>query len=142
MFKLKSPGFLIKKSTFSRFSKIQVDKPDCYSGQYIRLYPTSFPRDVLYLYDFDLYITQTTQKTLGKTVYKILVWSLSTVWYAKTKLSRANFWEVVLKLLQISREKLLGIHLRSTDSVKNFPWMFPKVLTFPKYLQLISSYTW
>ena len=63
VFKLKSPVFFNKKkSTLFRFSKSQVNRSEKHSDLYIRLYPTSFPRDGLYLYDFDLYKTQETHK--------------------------------------------------------------------------------
>ena len=60
---LQSPGFLNKKIHVLQIFKIQVDRPDYHSGKYIRLYPTSFPIDPLYLYDFESYKSQkNTQK--------------------------------------------------------------------------------
>ena len=61
-------------------------------------------------------------RKLGKTVYKILVWSLLTV-----------SWDIIFKSKLFScpktSRKKLGINLRIAPSVEKFPWMFPKVLT-------------
>ena len=81
-------------------------------------------------YDFDLYKTQKThENTREDSLHNISV-ILSAVWYAKTKFSRASFWDVFLNLQQISRKKMLGIHLRIAASAEKLPWMFPKVLIY------------
>ena len=54
LFRLKSPGFLNKKSTTARFWKSYVDRSGSYFGHQMTLYTTSSLRDVLYLYDSDL----------------------------------------------------------------------------------------
>ena len=116
---LQSTGFLNKK----------IHTPD--SGKYIRLYPTSFPRDPLYLYDFDLYKTQK-----HKNISMILV----VVWYARTKFSRASFSDVVLKLLQISR-KNTGNKCEDRSFNRKVSLNVSQSL-YIEYLQLISSFTW
>ena len=81
-------------------------------------------------YDFDLYKTQKThENTREDSLHNISV-ILSAVWYAKTKFSRASFWDVFLNLQQISRKKMLGIHSRIAAFAEKLPWMFPKVLIY------------
>ena len=78
-------------------------------------------------YDFDWYKTQKThENTREDSLHNISV-ILSVVWYAKTKFSRASFWDVFLNLLQNSRKKMLGIHSKIAASAENLPWMFLKV---------------
>ena len=123
---LQSPGFLNKK-----IHTLQIFKNSGWQAwlAFCSIYKavSSFPRDPLYLYDFDLYKTQKIHKNTREDSLQNVVVISSVVWYAKTKFSRATFSDVVLKLLQISRKKMLGIHLRTTASVKQFRWMFPKV---------------
>ena len=81
-------------------------------------------------YDFDLYKTQKThENTREDSLHNISV-ILSAVWYAKTKFSRASYWDVFLNLQQISRKKMLGIHSRIAASAEKLPWMFPKILIY------------
>ena len=78
-------------------------------------------------YDFDLYKTQKIhENTREDSLHNISV-ILSAVWYAKTKFSRASFWDVFLNLLQILRTKMLGIQSRIAASAEKLSWMFPKV---------------
>ena len=92
----------------------------------------------MFLYDFDLYKTQKHKKALGKTVSKILAWPLSAVWYARIKCSRASF-SSFLKLLQISKKKLLGIYFRTAALLEKLD-LFQS--PYIEYLKLISSFTW
>ena len=67
MFKLTFPVFFFnKKNPHSHSPDFQKFRLAGQADQYIRLYPTSFPRDGMYLYDFDLYKTH--KKKLGYTV--------------------------------------------------------------------------
>ena len=128
-------------SLTSRFSKIQVDRPDLHSGKYIRLYPTSFPKDPLYLYDFDLYKTQKTHKNTRKDSLQNIGVILSVVWYAKRKFSRATFSDdVFLKLLRISR-KNAGNTFKDCSFSRKASLDVSQSL-YIEYLQLISSFTW
>ena len=79
-------------------------------------------------YDFDLYKTQKTHgNTRDGSLHNISV-ILLVAWYAKTKFSRASFWDFFLNLLQISqKKKLLGMHSRIAALAEKLPWMFPKV---------------
>ena len=126
---LQSLGFLNKKKTlFLDFKKFRL------TGQTSILLkisgciqPPSLGIRCIF-YDFDLYKTQKThENTREDSLHNISV-ILSAVWYAKTKFSRASFWDVFLNLQQISRKKMLGIHSRIAASAEKLPWMFPKVL--------------
>ena len=78
-------------------------------------------------YDFDLYKTQKThENTREDSLHNVSV-ILSVVWYAKTKFSGASFWDVFLKLLLISRKKMLVIHSRIAASAEKLPWMYPNI---------------
>ena len=137
VFKLKSPGFLnnkIRTLQIFKNSGWQVWLP---FWLIYKVVSNVLPYDASYIHDFNLYKMQKHTKNLGKTVCKILAWSLSPVWYGKTQFSRVSFSDFTLKLLQISWKKLLGIHLRTAALVENFSWMFPKVLVFS--IRLINS---
>ena len=72
------------------------------------MYPTSFPRGAPYLYDFNLHKTQKAHtKTKEDSLQNL---GLTFI--------RSSFLDVVLKRLQISRKKLLGIHFRNAASVE------------------------
>ena len=128
---LQSLGFLNKKKTlFLDFKKFRL------TGQTSILLkisgciqPPSLGIRCIF-YDFDLYKTQKThENTREDSLHNISV-ILSAVWYAKTKFSRASFWDVFLNLQQISRKKMLGIHSRIAAFAEKLPWMFPKVLIY------------
>ena len=83
-------------------------------------------------YDFDLYKTQKThENTREDSLHNISV-ILSAVWYAKTKFSRASFWDVFLNLRQISRKKcweyIRGSQLQQKSSLGCFPKSLYRVL--------------
>ena len=60
---LQSPGFLNQNiHTLQILKNLGWQAWLGQTGKFIRLYSTSFPRDPLYLYDFDLYKTRKTQK--------------------------------------------------------------------------------
>ena len=130
LFNLQSLGFLNKKTLFLDLKKFRL------TGQTSILLkrsgciqPPSLGIRCIFYYS-DLYKTQ---KTYGNTredsLHNISV-ILPAVWYAKTKFSRASFWDVFLNLQQISRTKMLRIHSRITVSAEKLPWMFPKVLIY------------
>ena len=127
---LKSLGFLNKKTLFLDFKKFRLTgqtsillKISCY------IQPPSLRIRCIF-YDFDFYKTQKTyENTREDSLHNISV-ILSAVWYAKTKFSRASYWDVFLNLQQISRTKILGIHSRIAASAEKLPWMFPKVLIY------------
>ena len=117
---LQSPGFLNKKSTLARFSKIQVDRPD----QHIRLSPS---QGVRFIFMTSIFVGHKKRiKMLGKAVFKISACSLSAVWYAKTKFSWANFSDFC-KLPQISRKKCGKYIWGPQLQYKKFPLLLPKV---------------
>ena len=125
---LQSLGFLNKKKTlFLDFKKFRL------TGQTSILLkisgciqPPSLEICCIF-YDFDLYKTQKThENTREDSLHNISV-ILSAVWYAKTKFSRASYWDVFLNLQQISRTKILGIHSRIAASAEKLPLMLPKV---------------
>ena len=126
---LHSLGFLNKKKTlFLDFKKFRL------TGQTSILLkisgciqPPSLEICCIF-YDFDLYKTQKTHENTREDSLQNISVILSAVWYAKTKFSRASYWDVFLNLQQISRKKMLGIHSRIAASAEKLPWMFPKVL--------------
>ena len=91
-------------------------------------------------YDFDLYKTQ---KTHGNTrdgcLHNISV-ILLVAWYAKTKFSRASFWDFFLNLLQISGKKTAGNAFEDRSFSRKAPLDVSQSL-YIEYLQLISSFT-
>ena len=128
---LHSLGFLNKKKTlFLDFKKFRLTGQTSILLKISGCIQTPSLGIRCIFYDFDLYKTQKTHKnTREDSLHNISV-ILSAVWYAKTKFSRASFWDVFLNLQQISRKKMLGIHSRIAASAEKLPWMFPKVLIY------------
>ena len=136
---LQSLGFLNKKKTlFLDFKKFRL------TGQTSILLkisgciqPPSLGIRCIF-YDFDLYKTQKThENTREDSLHNISV-ILSAVWYAKTKFSRASFWDVFLNLQQTSRKKNAGNTFEDRSFSRKAPLDVSQSL-YIEYLHLISS---
>ena len=91
-------------------------------------------------YDFDLYKTQKTHRnTRDGSLHNISV-ILLVAWYAKTKFSRASFWDFFLNLLKISKQKTAGNAFEDRSFSRKAPLDVSQSL-YIEYLQLISSFT-
>ena len=137
---LQSVGFLNEKTLFLDFKKFRL------TGQTSILLkisgciqPPSLEICCIF-YDFDLYKTQKTHENTREDSLHNISMILSAVWYAKTKFSRASFWDVFLNLQLISRKKTAGNTFEDRSFSRKAPLdIFESPYIY--YLQLISSFT-
>ena len=138
---LPSPNFLNKKNPHSPdFQKFRLTGLVAFSSIYIRLHPTSFPRDPLNNYDFDLHKTQKNTKILGKTVYKISAWS-----YHLFDMLRQNFPEQAFLMLPKTSANFQKKNSENTFEDHSFSRKLSLDVSqslYKEYLQLISSFNW
>ena len=88
-----------------------------------------------------IYIRHKKRKSTREDSLQNIGVTLSVLWYAKTKFSRASFSDVVLKLLQIFRKKNAGNTFEDRSFSRTVSLDVSQSL-YNEYLQLISSFTW